>query len=195
MKRLDIIMIVVFVLLILLGVYMFLIKPSVKSDSLKFSEEYNLEDKENVFVYKTTEEIIKILENGTGVVYLGFPECPWCLEYVKHLNEVAKNNNITKIYYKNILNDRKENTSDYQKIVEILADYLQYDEEGNKRVYVPAVIVVNNGIIVGFDDETAYDTKGYQSPQEYWENESLENFKLKLKTMFSNLNTTCTQCN
>lgn len=195
MKRIDIIMIVVFVLLVLLGAYLFLIKPNIKNDSLKFSEEYNLEDKENIFVYKTTEEIIKILENGTGVVYLGFPECPWCVEYVKYLNEVAKDSDISKIYYKNILNDRKENTKEYQKIVEILSNHLQYDEEGNKKIYVPAVIVVNNGIIVGFDDETAYDTKGFQTPKEYWENESLENFKTKLNSMFKNLNNTCTKCN
>ena len=33
------------------------------------------------------------MENGTGVVYLGFPECPWCQAYVKYLNDVIKNSN------------------------------------------------------------------------------------------------------
>ena len=67
----DIILITIFVVLVLIGAYMYLIKPEQKSDetdAIKFSQEYNLEDNENVFVYKTSEEIIKILENGTGVV-------------------------------------------------------------------------------------------------------------------------------
>lgn len=199
-KKMDIILITIFVVLVLIGAYMFLIKSEQKSDetdAIKFSQEYNLEDKENVFVYKTSEEIIKILENGTGVVYLGFPECPWCMEYVKHLNKTAKENNVSKIYYKNILNERKENTQEYQKIVGLLSDYLQYDEEGNKRVYVPAVIVVNNGVIVGFDDETAWDTKGFKTPTEYWKERDLDDFKTKLKVMFSKITSnTCKQgCN
>lgn len=197
-KKMDIILITIFSLLVLIGAYIFLVKPNQeKTDAIKFSQEYNLEDKENVFVYKSSEEIIKILENGTGVVYLGFPECPWCMEYVKHLNESAKENNVSKIYYKNILNERKENTKEYQKMVELLNDYLQYDEEGNKRIYVPAVIVVNNGVIVGFDDETAWDTKGFQTPGEYWKERNLNDFKTKLKVMFSKLTSnTCNQgCN
>ena len=71
----------------------------------------------------------------------------------------------------------------YQKIVEILSDYLQNDEEGNKRLYVPAVIAIKDGKIVGFDDETAWDTKGYETPDEYWENEDLAALKEKLRCM------------
>ena len=100
-KKMDIILITIFVVLVLIGAYMFLIKPEQKNDetdAIKFSQEYNLEDKENVFVYKTSEEIIKILENGTGVVYLGFPECPWCMEYVKHLKKIMFQKFITKTY-------------------------------------------------------------------------------------------------
>lgn len=33
---------------------------------------------------------------------------------------------------------------------------------------MPAVIAVNKGKIVGFDDETSYDTKGYEKPEDYW---------------------------
>ena len=45
--------------------------------------------------------IVKILEHGTGVVYLGFPECPWCQAYVPMLNEVADIEGLEKIYYFN----------------------------------------------------------------------------------------------
>jgi len=171
-------------------------KPQEKTDGEKFSEEYTEVDKENVFVYRSIEEIIKILENGTGIVYLGFPECPWCQTYVKYLNEVAKDLAVDKIYYYDILEDRKDNTEEYQKVVEILKDYLQYDEEGNKRVYVPSVISIKKGEIVGFDDETAWDTKGFEKPQDYWAEEEVKDLKEKLETMIGDAGLNiCSDCN
>lgn len=166
------------------------------SDSEKFANEYEMVDKDNVFVYNDIDEVIKILEHGTGVVYLGFPECPWCKAYVTYLNDVAKENDAESVHYYDILEDRKNNTDNYQRIVEILSDYLQYDDEGNKRVYVPSVIAVSDGQIVGFDDETAWDTKGYETPEEYWQNENLDALKEKLTKMFRDTkNNMCTSCN
>lgn len=196
-KKLWIIIITMIVLLTggILGFY--LTRGTKISDAKKFQQEYETVDENNVFVYRTMDEIIKILEHGTGVVYLGFPECPWCKAYVTYLNEVALQNGIEEVYYHNVLNDRKENTKEYQKVVSILNDYLQYDEEGNKRLYVPAVIVADHGNIIGFDDETAWDTKGYETPEEYWKHEDLAGLKKKLGNLFQQIsNTTCTSgCN
>ena len=168
--------------LILIISLSFLFKKDKMSDAERFAKEYDF-TVNNVFVYRNLDEINKILENGTGVVYLGFPECPWCKGYIPYLNEVAINEHLDKIYYFNILNDRKNNTSGYKKTVELLNDYLKYDNEGNKRIYVPAVIAVNNGKIVGFDDESSFDTKGYETPEEYWKNEDLDGLKKRLSDM------------
>ncbi len=157
-----------------------------ETDAEKFASEYSI-DNDNVFVYRTLEEINKILKNGTGIVYLGFPECPWCKAYVPYLSEVAKKAKLDKIYYFNILKDRKNNTDNYKKTVELLKDYLKYDDEGNKRIYVPAVIAVNKGKIVGFDDETSYDTKGYEKPEDYWKNEDLDGLKNRLSKMINDV--------
>ena len=168
--------------LILIISLSFLFKKDKMSDAERFAKEYDL-TVNNVFVYRSLDEINKILETGTGVVYLGFPECPWCKGYIPYLNEVAINEHLDKIYYFNILNDRKNNTSGYKKTVQLLNDYLKYDNEGNKRIYVPAVIAVNNGKIVGFDDESSFDTKGYETPEEYWKNEDLDGLKKRLSDM------------
>lgn len=168
--------------LILIISLSFLFKKDKMSDAERFAKEYDF-TVNNVFVYRNLDEINKILENGTGVVYLGFPECPWCKGYIPYLNEVAINEHLDKIYYFNILNDRKNNTSGYKKTVQLLNDYLKYDNEGNKRIYVPAVIAVNNGKIVGFDDESSFDTKGYETPEEYWKNEDLDGLKKRLSDM------------
>lgn len=184
MKKKFIIIITVIIMVCILGalVYNMLLKE--ESSNEKFAKEYTNITEDNVFIYKSLEEINKILKHGTGIVYLGFPECPWCKAYVAYLNEEAKKYGLEKIYYANVKKDREENSKEYQETISILGQYLQYDEEGNKRLYVPAVIAVNKGEIVGFDDETAWDTKGYKTPEEYWEKEDLPGLRKKMKSMF-----------
>ena len=75
--------IVVLVLACSIGFYkVFTIIENKETNAEKFAREYSI-DNDNVFVYRTLEEINKILKNGTGIVYLGFPECPWCKGYEK----------------------------------------------------------------------------------------------------------------
>ena len=144
------------------------------SDALKFKEEYSEVNDNNVFVYRDINEIINILENGTGIVYLGFPECKWCQAYVVMLDEVAREEGLEKIYYFNILEDRKNNTDEYQKIVKLLGENLLFDEEGNKRVYVPDVTAVLKGEIIGHNNESSV-VDGTQTPEEYWDEEKVKN--------------------
>lgn len=164
-------------------------------DSELFASEYTQVDEDNVFVYKSSKEIIQILENGTGVVYLGFPECKWCQAYVPYLDEVAKENNIDKIYYFNIREDREKNTADYKKIVELTSDFLLYNDEGEKRVFVPDVYVVLDGEILSHNNETSMITEDIL-PIDYWTDEKLDNLKKTLKEMFTPLSSrSCTTCN
>lgn len=165
-----------------------------KKDNYKFSVEYTKVPMDNAFIYKTEEEIINILEHGSGIVYLGFPECPWCQSYVIYLNEVVKDNGLNTINYLNIKEIRENNTDNYQKIVSLISDLLPYDENGNKRIYVPQVVVVKNGKIIGGDNETSYDVTG--TPSEYWTSETIANLKQKLNNFIkiADLNY-CTSCN
>lgn len=189
------------IIVILIGIIIFLLvnnniekEEPVKTDATKFANEYTLVDKDNRFVYAKIDEIINILEKGTGIVYLGFPECKWCQQYVVYLNEVAEDRNVSKIYYYNIRQDRKNNTKDYQTIVNLLKNYLQEDEEGNPRIYVPAAIFMSEGRILGFDDETSYDTNGYDDPKEYWTEEEVSDLKDRLNSYLDKSNM-CFDCN
>ncbi|OLA93479.1 MAG: hypothetical protein BHW64_06675 [Candidatus Melainabacteria bacterium LEY3_CP_29_8] len=200
MKKKRIMILVSVIILFMIGVVslvLFLKKDKkTVSDMEKFSAEYHEVAKNNVFVYRNIDEIINILEKGTGIVYLGFPECKWCQRYTKYLNEVAMDMGISKIYYYNIREDRKLNTENYKKIVSILENYLQNDEEGNKRIYVPSVIALKKGEIVGFDDETAWDTKGFETPDEYWNTDEVNDLKEKLEKMIADTGSNiCTECN
>ncbi len=175
-----------------------------KTDALKIKEEYeafndtvNENNKknypevhlseENPFVYKSEEEIVNILENGTGIIYFGFAKCPWCRTLLPVLDEAAKELNIGEIYYLDILNIRsvlsldennkiiteKEGTSNYYKILDLLQDQLRdytlTTKEGKKvntnekRLYAPTVVAVSNGQIKGFHEATLPSQKtGYE---------------------------------
>lgn len=188
--------VVILVILIISSYFIFFKKDKNITDAEKFAKEYTKLSSDNVFTYKSLKEVNKILEKGTGVVYLGFPECPWCQEYVKYVNEVAKKVGLDKVYYFNIREDRTNNTEDYQTTIKLLRDYLPTDEEGNPRVYVPLIAVIQNGKVVITDYETAEDTKGYDTPEEYWANEDLDALKTRLEKAFNTVKSkVCTDCN
>ncbi len=172
-------------------------KPKEVTDALKFKEEYTLVPEDNVFVYRDYEEIIKIMEHGTGVVYLGFPECPWCQSYVVYLNEVAKEEGLDRIYYYNMREDRKENNERYQKLVSILKGKLQFDEEGNERIYTPNISFHIDGKIIGNDYETSKDTHNLEKPEDYWTKEEVSDLKKTLKSYIKQVVNakTCNECN
>lgn len=206
MKNKNIIIAMGVIIVALIGVVIYLLvkennnannvtndKPEI-TDASKFADEYTEISEDNVFVYASVDEIIDTLENGNGVVYLGFPECQWCQRYVVYLNDVAKKNNVDKILYYNIREDRNDNSENYLKVVDLLKDYLQDDEDGNPRIYVPAIIFMNNGKIVGFDDETSLDTKNCSNADEYWTEDEINDLKERLNEYIEKANV-CIDCN
>ena len=143
-------------------------------------EEYLTVDinKNNVIKYSMVDEIIAIVQDGTGVIYLGYPECPWCRNVVEPLLEAADSTALETIYYLNMrdIRDRLSLDSDGNVVVEveekegyydlvealsaILDDYIltstsgETINTGKKRIYVPIVIFVKNGDIVSYHADT-----------------------------------------
>lgn len=159
-------------------------KDNKNTDAIKFKEEYeNLNNElksdgvnkhtkiniieDNVMKYSTYNEVMNILENGTGVIYFGYPECPWCRNAVPELLEAAKETGLETIYYFNDMSIRdqksldetgnivveKEGTDEYYNLLVKLSDYLGpykgLNDETIKRLYVPTVVFVKDGSIVG----------------------------------------------
>lgn len=163
-----------------LSLYTF--KDKVVKDNIKFKAEYeslngklnsnNKEyvnvkvDEDNPYVYATYDEVMDILKNGTGVIYFGFPECPWCRNMVPVLSDAAKELGIKKIYYFNALDMRdvkslddngnivtdKEGTKEYDELVKTLYDVLTpyegLNDDSIKRLYFPTVVFVKDGKIL-----------------------------------------------
>lgn len=170
-----------------------------EKDSIKFKTEYeeynnketssgqkyiNLKiDSDNPIKYSTYDEIIDVIKNKTGIIYLGFPECPWCRSAIPVLFDVVKDNEINTVYYLNIKNDRtsytveddelvyqidedgkeKKGTKGYHKLLKTLDKHLteyiiSYEdktyETGEKRIYAPTVIFVKDGKVLGLHVST-----------------------------------------
>lgn len=168
----------------------------VTPSSRRFASKYKI-SKVNPYERITGEKAIDLLKKGTGILYIGFPECKWCRAYVKNIEELTKKEKVEKIYYYNILRDRKANNATYKEIVKLLEKHLEYDDLGKeKRVYVPAFIGVYKGDIYYFDDESSLDLKGAKEPKEYWTKDRLDKLLERTKELFRNNNSkSCSSCN
>lgn len=154
------------------------------SDALRFKHEYELLNgqmdmqgtheyqsmeipEDNPIVYAQLEDITALFTDGSGVLYLGFPECPWCRTLLPVLLEAAENSGYEgNIYYYNALYDRnmlsldengeiiveEEGTEAYQALLKLLDEYLLPYEGLNdpsvKRVYFPMTVFVKDGRVL-----------------------------------------------
>jgi hypothetical protein len=169
----------------LIGCFIYLGKkdygnPNTKySDAEKFNLEYNHVPKDNMFSYVTASDVVSLLENGTGIIYMGFANDEWAQYYVGYLYDVLVQDGIKKVYYYDLLKDRTRQTKNYQKIVAALDDYLYDTDNNTKYLFTPAVVFVINGKIMAYDDETAIIHNSI-TPNDYWTANNIANFKAKI---------------
>ena len=160
-------------------------QSSDSSDAAKFKSEYSNVDADNRFVYASDDEILDIMNNGSGIVFLGFPECPWCQQLAPIVDEAARAENLDKIYYLNIRESRANNDATYQQLLEKLKDYVGKDDDGNPRILVPDVTAVRDGEIVGrFKQEATADGET-ATPTSYWTDERRERAVQQFREMIA----------
>ena len=200
-------------------------------DGIKFKEEYEklngkkndqgkkyreiTIDSKNKMVYKTTEEVLNLIDKKKSfVLYFGFDTCPWCRSVVPTLASISKELN-QKVYYIDVKDIRdtyeldddnkpklvKKGSKDYSKLLEklepVLEDYTLTDsdnnkiEVGEKRIYAPNIISVINGeakeLTTGISDKQ---TEGYMKLTKEMEKETYNKIKKILKQV-KDKNSTC----
>ena len=189
-----------------IGIFVYMDRDNLTAENkeaIQFKEEYeslnNVEKYGNVYKeltiasdnqvdILTEDETVKLLESGTGILYLGFPECPWCRSMLPVLLQTMDNMNIDKLYYLNILDLRstfelneknkavvtREGSEGYYKMLELMDDYLDdyylTTEDGKKvktnekRIYAPTVVAIKDGKIKGIHVSTVdSQTNPYES--------------------------------
>lgn len=181
--------ILIVISILAVGVVLVLFFTDKQTDAIKFKKEYEALNgvsnasntqtyshlsisKTNTIKYKSEKEIIGILKNETGIVYFGFPNCPWCRVSTEVLLEVAEKEE-KDIYYLNTLDIRssysvdeegkltltKNGTREYHEILKILDEYLEdfvltttsgkKINVGEKRLYSPTAVFVKEGEVLG----------------------------------------------
>ena len=139
--------------------------PSTHNEEFIFQEMYIPEI--NPFVLAEWDEINDLIENGTGVVFLSFPNCPWCRSFIPVLIDAAVDFGVTEILYRNILDCRniltledgvltesREGQPGYYRLLELLDQHAPvYDgleDDTIRRVFVPALIFVEDGEVIHY---------------------------------------------
>lgn len=142
----------------------------------KFISEYTLLEENHVFKIINIDEAINVLNDKTGIIFFCNPGSDWCQYYAKILDDIAVENDIEKIYYTDIKEDRNINSNNYRKIVTIMQEHLDSDDTGNKRLNMPNLTFVKDGNIIANDNRTSL-VSSDTTPQEYWTRENILTFK------------------
>ena len=152
------------------------------TDAERFSKEYTTI--ENPFVYVGSSKVLEILNNETGIILVGFSSNAWMQEYVRQLYPILKENNITKVYYYDVIEDRTKKTKNFRQIEDLLSKYLKITDMGEEYLFTPALIFVKDGKIVNYDDETSLVSYDMQ-PNTYWNSDTVNDFHNKINTYLS----------
>lgn len=202
-----------------------------QTDGIKFKEEYEklngkkndqgkkyreiTIDSKNKIVYKTTEEVLELIDKKKSfVLYFGFDTCPWCRSVVPTLASISKELN-QEVYYIDVKDIRdtfeldddnkpklvKKGSKDYSRLLEklepVLEDYTLTDSDNNeikvgeKRIYAPSIVSVIDGkakeLTTGISEKQ---TDGYMKLTKEMEKETHNKIKKVLKQV-SDKNNTC----
>lgn len=141
------------------------------NDTLSFKAEYEalnaekipmiVPEKLNIHTL-TFPELQEVLEKGSGVLYFGFPSCPWCRTLLPHLFTALEEHQLSELYYFNpkAIRDQKtldeagnlivekETSPEYayllQKFHDLLPEYEGLNNPEEKRLYVPFLVVLKD---------------------------------------------------
>lgn len=108
-----------------------------------------LDAKNTQFEESDMDTVLKTFdEKKDGIFYFGYPGCPWCVEAVPVLNEQAKEAGVKIQYIQTRDAEKKLMYTEQQKakLVPLVEQYLNKDDDGNYQIYVPFVLIVKNGV-------------------------------------------------
>ena len=141
-------------------------------EDLAMHEQYEGLPEDNRFIEESGSQIVDLFENGTGIILLGFKECPWCQKTVPLLNQAAETEDQS-VHYLDIREERSNNTHLYRELITILEPYLKKDENGTPTISTPDISYVKDGEIV-WRFELDPVTEAEKTPETYWTDERQE---------------------
>ena len=151
--------------------------PSASAPSEGWKDKYTDLAKDTVIEAVEKDKLEAMISHGTCVLFLGFPECPWCQYYLPVLDEVLKENDLNGFYY-NIYVHKNEDAAFYDKIAALIDEVndsgeepLHYNNEGRLVVWMPLTLFIDNGRIVKWDGESNDLDSSVIAVEDYWTEE------------------------
>lgn len=117
------------------------------------------------FTPMSFDEAIALFQNqGSGLVYFGFSRCPWCQEVVPLLQAAAGQNGVEVFYVKtrDAMKERLYTDEQKDQIAPYIGEYLQDNDQGVRTLYVPLVLAVVDGQVVGGHQGTVDDHDAHE---------------------------------
>ena len=146
------------------------------------------EDADHVYIESVMKEVAEKMDKGeTFAVYFGFSKCPWCVEAVPILNDVAKEYKANVLYVNTRKNEEwKSNIDidDYDLFVEKFGDYVPLDENDIKHLYTPHVFFIKGGEVVS---EHAYTVDGHDAHERKLTEEEIDEVKAYYRDGFESM--------
>ncbi len=143
-----------FVVVIILMTGCSIKKESEVTDAEKFAAEYSVDEK-NPFKYASIDEVLDIFNTGNGIVFFANSDNELCVEVAKILLDSLDGKNIEDVYYYNPQVIRDNNTDDYNKLIDIIEDYLPLNDNLEPYLFLPDVYFVREGKIIGHNNDVA----------------------------------------
>lgn len=137
------------------------------ADNIRFATEYKDISKNNIFKYVNENEALEILNNKTGILFLGFSSNIWSHYFADYVNEIAMLHEVKEIYYYDFYKDRQLNNKIYKNIVTKLDHYLLFSDTNQKVLNAPIIIILKNGEVIYFNNEISFLT-GEIKPEDYF---------------------------
>ena len=115
--------------------------------------------------FPTEEEALGLFRDGTGILYFGFPECPWCRTLLPVLSEVLTEHPEITLYCYDLRPERdeyrldedgglrqtREGTAFYVSLLSLLdgwiGPYQGLNDDSLKRIYMPTLVFLKDGVI------------------------------------------------
>ncbi len=97
------------------------------------------------------EEAIAFFEaKQSGLLYFGYPTCPWCQEVVPILHELISQTGVPVHYIQTRDEEGLRLYTDSQRddITPYLKDFIRNNASGQPTLYVPLVVAVENGQVI-----------------------------------------------
>lgn len=142
-------------------------QKDIDTEAEKFSSLYNMVSDDNLYVFCDATDVLNIIDGRSGIILMGFPSNKWTNYYANILDLVSKELDVDKIYYYNFQKDREESNGTYETIVKRLSVYVPVDDEGFQDIQAPTILIVKEGSIIAYFDDTSI-MKGNVTPEVYY---------------------------